>query len=164
MMPLKRLMKEHKALMEDAPPGILAGPVQEDNFFEWEAFVTGPEDTPFEFGVFRAVLTFPKDYPNSPPTMRFTSDLFHPNIYSDGRVCISIIHPPGADPSGYEHSSERWSPVQSVDKILLSVVSMLAEPNDESPANVDAAKLWRESRTKFHKRARQCVRKSLGFE
>ena len=60
-------------------------------------------------------------------------------VYPDGKVCISILHPPGDDPSGYEHSSERWSPVQSVDKILLSVVSLLAEPNDESPANVDAA-------------------------
>ena len=54
--------------------------------------------------------------------------------------------PPGADPLGYESSSERWSPVQSIEKILLSVMSMLAEPNTESPANVDAAKMWREDR------------------
>lgn len=44
----------------------------------------------------------------------------------DGTVCISILHAPGNDPNGYEHASERWSPVQSVEKILLSVVSMLA--------------------------------------
>jgi len=59
-------------------------------------------------------------------------------VYPDGRVCISILHPPGEDPNQYESSSERWSPVQSVEKILLSVVSMLAEPNDESGANIDA--------------------------
>ena len=53
-------------------------------------------------------------------------------------VCISILHPPGDDPNMYESSSERWSPVQSVEKILLSVVSMLAEPNDESGANIEA--------------------------
>lgn len=47
-------------------------------------------------------------------------------VYADGRVCISILHAPGDDPMGYESSSERWSPVQSVEKILLSVVSMLA--------------------------------------
>lgn len=47
-------------------------------------------------------------------------------VYSDGRVCISILHAPGDDPMGYESSAERWSPVQSVEKILLSVVSMLA--------------------------------------
>lgn len=47
-------------------------------------------------------------------------------VYPDGRVCISILHAPGDDPMGYETSAERWSPVQSVEKILLSVVSMLA--------------------------------------
>jgi ubiquitin-conjugating enzyme E2 G2 len=70
--------------------------------------------------------------------MKFTCDFFHPNVYANGTVCISILHPPGDDPNMYESSSERWSPVQSVEKILLSVVSMLAEPNDESGANVDA--------------------------
>lgn len=59
-------------------------------------------------------------------------------MYPDGRVCISILHTPGDDPLGYETAAERWSPVQSIEKILLSVVSMLAEPNDESGANVDA--------------------------
>ena len=49
-----------------------------------------------------------------------------PSVYADGRVCISILHAPGDDPMGYETSAERWSPVQSVEKILLSVVSMLA--------------------------------------
>lgn len=58
--------------------------------------------------------------------MIFTCEMFHPNIYPDGRVCISILHAPGDDPTGYETSAERWSPVQSVEKILLSVVSMLA--------------------------------------
>ncbi len=58
--------------------------------------------------------------------MQFTCDIFHPNIYPDGRVCISILHSPGDDPTGYESSAERWSPVQSIEKILLSVVSMLA--------------------------------------
>lgn len=99
---------------------------------------SGPEGTPFEGGLFPATLTFPKDYPLSPPTMRFTCDFFHPNVYQNGTVCISILHPPGDDPNMYESSSERWSPVQSVEKILLSVVSMLAEPNDESGANIDA--------------------------
>ncbi|CAB1346875.1 unnamed protein product, partial [Coregonus sp. 'balchen'] len=90
-------------------------------------------------------------YPLSPPKMRFTCDMFHPNIYPDGRVCISILHAPGDDPMGYESSAERWSPVQSVEKILLSVVSMLAEPNDESGANVDASKMWRTMTKYLHK-------------
>lgn len=51
---------------------------------------------------------------------------FYCLVYADGRVCISILHAPGDDPNMYESSSERWSPVQSVEKILLSVISMLA--------------------------------------
>ena len=57
----------------------------------------------------------------------------------------------------------RWSPVQSVEKILLSVVSMLAEPNDESAANVDASKMWRDDRVKFDSIANKTVQKSLGI-
>ncbi|XP_073087339.1 ubiquitin-conjugating enzyme E2 G2 isoform X1 [Manis javanica] len=145
------------------PEGIVAGPMNEENFFEWEALIMGPEDTCFEFGVFPAILSFPLDYPLSPPKMRFTCEMFHPNIYPDGRVCISILHAPGDDPMGYESSAERWSPVQSVEKILLSVVSMLAEPNDESGANVDASKMWRDDREQFCRIAKQIVQKSLGL-
>ncbi|CAE1155773.1 UBE2G2 [Acanthosepion pharaonis] len=145
------------------PEGIIAGPVSEENFFEWEALIMGPEGTCFEGGVFPARLMFPPDYPLSPPKMKFNSEIFHPNIYVDGRVCISILHAPGDDPMGYETSAERWSPVQSVEKILLSVVSMLAEPNDESAANVDAAKTWREDRQRFNDIARRTVEKSLGL-
>jgi len=95
--------------------------------------------------------------------MEFTCEMWHPNIYKNGKVCISILHAPGNDPNMYESSNERWSPVQSVEKILLSVVSMLAEPNDESPANVDAAKMYRNNREEFNKRVRKTVEKSLGF-
>jgi len=78
-------------------------------------------------------------------------------------VCISILHAPGDDPNHYEHASERWSPIQSVEKILISVMSMLAEPNDESPANVDAARMWRENRKEYERVIRQNVRKGLGL-
>jgi len=158
---LRRLMAEYKQMSHNPPDGIAAGPINEENFFEWEAAITGPEGTYFEDGVFIAQLSFPQDYPLNPPKMKFKSDLFHPNIYPDGRVCISILHPPGNDPLGYESSNERWSPVQSIEKILLSVMSMLAEPNTESPANVDAAKMWREDRQAFKKKACSSVRKSL---
>ncbi|KGG50245.1 hypothetical protein DI09_7p240 [Mitosporidium daphniae] len=162
---VKRLMAEYKELTRNPPDGITAGPVSDDNMLVWEALISGPPDTSFEGGLFPAILTFPKDYPLSPPTMKFTCKLFHPNsmhnVYEDGRVCISILHPPGDDPNMYEHSSERWSPVQSVEKILLSVVSMLAEPNDESGANIEASKMWRTNREAFHVIVRECVAKSL---
>jgi ubiquitin-conjugating enzyme E2 G2 len=180
----KRLFQEYKHLTQDPPDGITAGPVEEDDLFVWEALIEGPEGTPYEGGIFPAELKFPKDYPLMPPTMKFLSDIWHPNgmccaaplycmtrlwftdkriVYPNGVVCISILHPPGDDPNHYEHASERWSPIQSVEKILISVMSMLAEPNDESPANVDAARMWRERRAEFEKKVRQDVRRSLGL-
>eukprot|EP01103_Thecamoeba_quadrilineata_P010478 TRINITY_DN2274_c0_g1_i2.p1 TRINITY_DN2274_c0_g1~~TRINITY_DN2274_c0_g1_i2.p1 ORF type:complete len:156 (+),score=14.09 TRINITY_DN2274_c0_g1_i2:114-581(+) len=143
---------------------ILLGPMTEDNFFEWEALISGPPGTPYEGGLFSAILKFPKDYPLNPPKMIFTSEMWHPNIYQNGEVCISILHPPGEDPHHYEASCERWSPVQSVEKILISVVSMLAEPNDESGANIEASKMWRSNRDKYNKRVERTVKKSLGLE
>ena len=60
-------------------------------------------------------------------------------VHKDGEVCISILHEPGEDKYGYEQASERWLPVHTVETILMSVISMISDPNDESPANVDAA-------------------------
>ncbi|CAM4964720.1 unnamed protein product [Rotaria socialis] len=95
---LRRLIAEYKQLTNNPPDGILAGPISDENFFEWEALITGPNGTPFEFGVFATRLHFPSDYPLSPPKMKFVSEIFHPNVYPDGRVCISILHAPGDDP------------------------------------------------------------------
>jgi ubiquitin-conjugating enzyme E2 G2 len=75
----KRLFSEYRTLSQDSPEGITAGPVSEDNMFVWEALIQGPEGTPFDGGIFPAELKFPKDYPLSPPTMRFTCDMYHPN-------------------------------------------------------------------------------------
>lgn len=121
----------------------------------------------FTGGNFRCHLSFPPDYPHAPPSLVFKTPIpFHPNIYADGRLCISILHPAGDDEYGYESASERWSPVQTPETILLSVISLLHSPNDESPANVEAARLWREEKTnsdkEFRKRCRRIVRESLG--
>lgn len=61
------------------------------------------------------------------------------SVDPEGNVCISILHEPGDDKYGYEKASERWLPIHTVETILVSVISMIADPNDESPANVDAA-------------------------
>ncbi|PVV05393.1 hypothetical protein BB560_000092 [Smittium megazygosporum] len=161
---LRRLMTEYRELSLNPPEGIIAGPISESNFFEWEALIMGPPDTPYEGGVFPAIIKFPSDYPLNPPTMKFTCPIFHPNVYTDGTVCISILHPPGEDPNMYESSAERWSPVQSVEKILLSVLSMIAEPNDESGANVDASKLYRENKEEYNRIVRRNIKKTLGLE
>ncbi|GAM22917.1 hypothetical protein SAMD00019534_060920, partial [Acytostelium subglobosum LB1] len=174
-------------LTQDPPEGITAGPQDEENLFVWDALIMGPRGTDYENGLFEATLTFPQTYPISPPKMKFTSDMFHPNVYPNGEVCISILHPPGDDPNHYETSAERWSPVQSVEKILLSVVSMFSEPNVESPANIEAAvctqydstssvvhaltpthrsiqKLWREDRELYRTMIKRIVKKSLDLE
>ena len=81
-------------------------------------------------------------------------------VDKNGSVCISILHEPGDDNFGYEKAEERWLPIHTVETILISVISMLADPNDESPANVDAAKEWRERPDEFKKRVVKCVRRS----
>lgn len=76
----KRLFHEYKNLSTNPPEGITAGPVSEDDMFYWEALIEGPGGTPFEGGVFAAELKFPKDYPLSPPTMKFVGGgVWHPN-------------------------------------------------------------------------------------
>ncbi|KAJ7145826.1 ubiquitin-conjugating enzyme [Mycena epipterygia] len=162
---LRRLMTEYRQLTSGGSPDgmFTAGPVSESDFFTWEALICGPKDTPFEGGVFAAKLTFPSDYPLSPFKMKFDPPLFHPNIYPDGTVCISILHTPGDDPTMYEQASERWSPVQSVEKVILSVISMLAEPNLESPASVDCSKLYRDNRPEYERQVRAAIREQLGL-
>ena len=75
----RRLLQEYRALTNNPPEGITAGPVSEDDLLHWECLIQGPEDTPFEGGVFPAELKFPKDYPLAPPSMKFLVDVWHPN-------------------------------------------------------------------------------------
>jgi ubiquitin-conjugating enzyme E2 G1 len=141
-MSIKRLQTEYKQYLND-PNTYYSISHDEKNFLKWNILLFGPSETIFEGGVFKCQLEFTKDYPNKPPIFKFTDNLFHPNIYPDGKVCISILHE-GEDVYGYEHISERWNPSHSVNSILMSLISILSEPNFESPANVDASKLWRE--------------------
>jgi ubiquitin-conjugating enzyme E2 G1 len=119
---LARQLKE-MSLAKDLP-GISVGLVNESNVFEWEVMLMIPDDSPYYGGGnFRALLKFPAEYPLMPPEMRFVGAIpWHPNVYQDGRVCVSILHPPEEDRWGFEMASERWSPVQSPETILLSVV------------------------------------------
>ncbi|KAL9247681.1 hypothetical protein vseg_021088 [Gypsophila vaccaria] len=154
------LQKQLADLLKHPVDGFSAGLLDDKNIFEWNVSIIGPPDTPYEGGFFNATMSFPKDYPNSPPTVKFTSEMWHPNVYPDGKVCISILHPPGDDPNGYELANERWTPVHTVESIVLSIISMLSSPNDESPANVDAAIQWRQDKQGFIKKVSRCVRRS----
>ncbi|KAJ0246933.1 Ubiquitin-conjugating enzyme E2 14 [Hirschfeldia incana] len=154
------LQKQLKDLCKNPVDGFSAGLVDDNNVFQWSVSIMGPPDTFYEGGFFNAVMIFTDEYPVVPPTVQFTSEMWHPNVYSDGKVCISILHAPGEDPNGYELPNERWTPIHTVETIVLSIISMLSAPNDESPANVEAAKEWRDNRAEFRKKVSRCVRKS----
>lgn len=121
--------------------GFSIGLVDDSNIYEWQVMIEGPSNTLFEGGLFPALLKFPKEYPEKPPTMTFmTPGFYHPNVYPDGRVCISILHEAKEDMfNQQEDISEKWRPILGIESILVSVVSMLADPNPDSPANVDAS-------------------------
>ncbi|KAF2077428.1 hypothetical protein CYY_001277 [Polysphondylium violaceum] len=155
------LLKKQLAELNKHPvEGFSAGLSDDGNFFEWQIMIVGPPETPYEGGIFNATLSFTAEYPVKPPKMKFTTEIWHPNVYKDGVVCISILHE-GEDIYGYEKSNERWSPVHTVESILVSVISMLSSPNDESPANIDASNEWRKDREAFNKRVKRLARKSL---
>jgi len=117
--------------------------------------------TIFESGIFELKMEFPTEYPMLPPSLQFVSEFWHPNVYTDGRVCISILHPPGEDEMSNELPGERWMPSQTVTTILLSVISMLSDPNFSSPANVDASVECRNRFGEYKRKIRDIVDKSL---
>eukprot|EP00668_Euglena_longa_P042504 GGOE01056269.1.p1 GENE.GGOE01056269.1~~GGOE01056269.1.p1 ORF type:complete len:266 (-),score=43.02 GGOE01056269.1:200-997(-) len=150
------LRRQFKALTEKQVAGFSVELIN-DNLAHWRVWIRGPKDTPYEGGCFRARLEFPPEFPFQPPVMTFESMVWHPNVYPDGRVCISILHPPGEDKYGYETAEERWSPIQSVESVLISVISMISDPNDESPANLDAAIQWRKNPVEYAKKCKALV-------
>lgn len=105
-------------------------------------------------------MAFTEEYPFQPPKFRFLIPIYHPNIYPDGQLCISILHKPGEDLMSGEEASERWSPLQGVESVLRSVLLLLDDPEINSPANVDASVLFRDKRDQYNKKARETVDKS----
>ena len=148
-MAINRLRNELKDISKDNYYYYSVAP-NKDNFFKWEGIIIGPPDSIFEGANIKVSLEFPKEYPNKPPLFNFITPLFHPNVYKDGKVCISILHE-GVDEFQYESLSERWNPSQSINTILISIHSMLAAPNLDSPANIDACKMWRENFSEYKK-------------
>jgi ubiquitin-conjugating enzyme E2 R len=114
-------------------------------------------------------MTFSDNYPYTPPTFKFIRPIFHPNIYSDGKVCISILHAPGEDEQSGETAEERWSPLQGVETVLRSILLLLDDPEISSPANVDAGVMYRDDREQYNQKAKETVAASkqdipAGFE
>ncbi|KAJ1656893.1 Ubiquitin-conjugating enzyme E2 2 [Dispira parvispora] len=142
----RRLMRDFKRLQQDPPVGVSGSP-QPDNIMIWDAVIFGPEDTPFQDGIFRLKLTFDETYPNKPPNVRFVTRMFHPNVYANGELCLDILQ-------------NRWSPTYDVASILTSIQSLLHDPNPNSPANSEAAQLYRENRREYLRRVEETVHES----
>lgn len=110
-------------------------------------------------------MKFPNDYPENPPTLYFKSEFWHPNIYPDGKVCMSSLHAPGDNEMDGESFDIRWKPINSVSSILNSVLLILQEPNFGSPANIDASVQWRKEHDKYQTRIQElCVLSKQVFD
>jgi len=140
---IRALAVEFKSLQDEPVEGFTVKLVNEDNLFEWQVAIFGPPNTLYQGGYFKASMKFPPDYPYSPPNLKFLTKVWHPNVYENGDLCISILHPPVEDATSGELPCERWNPTQNVRTVLLSVISLLNEPNTFSPANVDASVMYR---------------------
>jgi len=125
----KRLQSELMQLMLSPSPGISAFPNADGNLLSWTATISGPSETPYENLTFKLSFAFPNNYPYSPPTVLFKTPIYHPNVDFAGRICLDIL-------------KDKWSAVYNVQSVLLSLQSLLGEPNNASPLNGQAAELW----------------------
>ncbi|KAJ8480452.1 hypothetical protein OPV22_024179 [Ensete ventricosum] len=123
-----RLHKELMALMMSGDTGVSAFP-EGENIFSWVGTIEGSIGTPYEGLLYKLSLRFPFDYPFKPPLVKFETPCFHPNIDQCGNICLDILQ-------------DMWSSAYDCRTILLSVQSLLGEPNNESPLNSYAATLW----------------------
>ncbi|KAH0948186.1 hypothetical protein HN011_012317 [Eciton burchellii] len=132
----KRLQKELMVLMMSTEQGVSAFP-EGENLFKWIGTITGPKDTVYAGLTYKLTLEFPHSYPYSAPIVRFATPCFHPNVDTVGNICLDIL-------------KDKWSALYDVRTILLSIQSLLSEPNNDSPLNIEAAELWR-NQTKYKK-------------
>ncbi|MEJ1283896.1 ubiquitin-conjugating enzyme E2D N-terminal like 1 [Cricetulus griseus] len=138
---LKRIQKELLAMNQDPPAQCSAGPVSE-NMFHWQATIMGPEDSPYQGGVFFLSIHFPSNYPYKPPKISFTTRIFHPNISKNGSICLDIL-------------SSEWSPALTISNVLLSICSLLCDPNPDDPLVPEIAKVYRKDIRQYNKLARE---------
>jgi len=130
-----RLQKELQQIQTAPPINCSAGFVNDD-LYHWIATIIGPEDSPYEGGVFSLDITFPQTYPFKPPKIRFTTKIYHPNISVSGFICVDIL-------------KTDWSPVLTISKVLLSICSLLNDPNPDDPLEPSIAKEYKTDRQQF---------------
>ncbi len=124
----KRLQSELMSLMMDPVPGVSAFPDGE-NLLVWKGTIDGAKDGYYADMQFTLNLEFSSNYPIVPPTVKFETPIFHPNVDMSGNICLDIL-------------KEKWAATYTVSTLLLSIQTLLDEPNNDSPLNAQAAQLW----------------------
>lgn len=114
--------------------------------FHWNATIMGPTDSPYAGGVFMVKIHFPVDYPFKPPKVEFTTRLYHPNVNAHGSICLDIL-------------KDQWSPALTISKVLLSICSLLTDPNPDDPLVPEIAHLYKTDKAKYDETARQWTTK-----
>jgi ubiquitin-conjugating enzyme E2 D/E len=136
----KRITKELKEIQRETLSIGSAGP-REDNLFLWDAVLIGPTETPYSGGVFKLEINFPNDYPFKPPKVVFKTKVYHPNINENGGICLDIL-------------KDKWSPALTVSKVLLSICSLLSDPNPNDPLVPTIAQEYISNRESYDKNAK----------
>ncbi|KAM9695654.1 ubiquitin-conjugating enzyme E2 D2 isoform 1-T1 [Trichechus inunguis] len=142
---LCKKLEELNDLARDPPAQCSAGPVGDD-MFHWQATIMGPNDSPYQGGVFFLTIHFPTDYPFKPPKVAFTTRIYHPNINSNGSICLDILR-------------SQWSPALTISKVLLSICSLLCDPNPDDPLVPEIARIYKTDREKYNRIAREWTQK-----
>ena len=106
----------------------------------------GPDGSPYSGGVFFLHINFPQDYPFKPPKVSFTTKLYHPNVNSTGAICLDIL-------------KDQWSPALTIAKVLLSISSLMNDPNPDDPLVPEIAHIYKGDRPKYDAMAREWTRK-----
>ncbi|GFZ45274.1 E2 ubiquitin-conjugating enzyme [Saitozyma sp. JCM 24511] len=143
-MAAKRIKKEIADLAKENLGAITLTP-NESNIFQWKATLPGPAGSPYEGGVFEVDIRIPEDYPFSPPHLQFVTKLYHCNVASTGAICLDLL-------------KTAWSPALSLYKVILSLSSLLTDPNPADPLVPAIAQEYKRNRQKHDETARQWTR------
>ncbi|XP_041485555.1 ubiquitin-conjugating enzyme E2 2-like [Lytechinus pictus] len=140
----KRLIKELQDIQRDPPANCSAG--MDNDIMHWSATIMGPKNSPYEGGVFCLTIQFPTDYPFKPPKVNFTTKIYHPNINSNGSICLDILR-------------SQWSPALTISKVLLSICSMLDDPNADDPLVPEIARVYKVDKSRYNNIAKEWTTK-----